>query len=325
MSFQFALFMLLAALIGGAADAEAQNFPTKAVRIISDSAPGSAIDTNLRIIADGLSARWGQQVVIENRPGAGGAISATVAAEAAPDGYTIYAPALSIFLTVPGKAPNLPVHLPRDFIPIGLTAEQPMSIGINPKLGINTVPELIAKAKEKPGSISFAVTGVGRLTHLTGELLQIRSNIKLQMVPYTGGSAQALADIVAGRVSLVIEGYAGLAGAYQSGQLKALAVASAKRLPHLDHLPTVAETLPGFVAVGWQCVVAPIGTPQAIVNQISDDLRAVLVKPEIKDKLAARGGFVHPATPAEAEGFVRSQQELWKPALEQVAVQLKKK
>ena len=231
MSIQLASFVLLAALIGGATQAQAQSYPTKPVRIISDSAPGSAIDTNLRIIAEGLSTQWGQQVVVENRPGAGGAISATVAAEAAPDGYTIYAPALSVFLTIPGKAPNLPVQLPRDFTAIGLTAEQPMSIGINPKLGINTLPELIAQAKKQPGSVSYAVTGVGRLTHLTGELLQIRSNIKLQMVPYTGGSAQALADIIAGRVSLVIEGYAGLAGAYQSGQLKALAVASAERLP----------------------------------------------------------------------------------------------
>jgi tripartite-type tricarboxylate transporter receptor subunit TctC len=325
MLIQLSSFVLLAALIGGTTQAQAQGYPMRPVRIISDSAPGSAIDTNLRTIADGLSERWGQQVVIENRPGAGGAISATVAAEAAPDGYTIYAPALSVFLTIPGKAPNLPLQLPRDFTAIGLTAEQPMSIGINPKLGINTLPELIAQAKKQPGSISFAVTGVGRLTHLTGELLQLRSNIKLQMVPYTGGSAQALTDIIAGRVALVIEGYAGLAGAYQTGQLKALAIASQKRLPDLANVPTVAETLPGFVAVGWQCVVAPVGTPQAIVRKISDDLRAVLVKPEIKEKLAARGGYVHPADPAEAEAFVRSQQELWQPALEQVALQFKQK
>ena len=255
---------------------------------------------------------------------AGGAISATAAAEAPPDGYTIYAPALSVFLTIPGKAPNLPLKLPRDFIAIGMAPVQPMSIGINPKLGINSLPELIAQAKEKPNSISYAVSGVGRLTHLTGELLQIRGNVKLQMVPYSGGSAQSLADVTAGRVSLVIEGYAGLAGAYQSGQLKALAVASEKRLPHLPDVPTVAETLPGFVAIGWECVVAPVGTPDAIVRKVSDDLRAVLTTPDVKDKLAARGAYVHPATPAEAQAFVESQQELWKPALEHVAVQFKK-
>jgi tripartite-type tricarboxylate transporter receptor subunit TctC len=305
--------------------AETVNYPTKSVKIISDSAPGSSVDTSLRIIAEGLSKRWGQQVVIENRPGAGGAISATAASEAPPDGYTIYAPALSVFLTIPGKAPNLPVRLPRDFVPVGLTVIQPISIGINPKLGMNTLPELIAEAKKRPGSISYAVSGVGRLTHLTGELLQIRANIKLQMVPYTGGSAQALTDIFAGRVAMVIEGYGGLAGAYQSGQLKALAIASEKRLPELPQLPTVAETLPAFVSAGWQCVVAPIGTPPAIVSKISEDLRAALLMPEVKDKLAARGGYVRAANPDEAEAFVSSQQKLWKPALEQVALEFKKK
>ena len=206
--------LLPAIVLAGAVRAQPGNYPDKPVRIISDAAPGGAIDTNLRIIAESLSKKWAQQVVIENRPGAGGAISATAAAEAPPDGYTIYAPALSVFLTIPGKAPNLPLKLPRDFTAIGITAVQPQSIGINPKLGINSLPELIAQAKKEPGSISYAVTGVGRLTHLTGELLQIRGNIKLQMVPYTGGSAQSLADVTAGRVSLVIEGYAGLAGAY---------------------------------------------------------------------------------------------------------------
>jgi tripartite-type tricarboxylate transporter receptor subunit TctC len=316
---------LLAIALAGGVRAQPASYPDKSVRIISDAAAGGAIDTNLRIIAESLSRKWAQQVVIENRPGAGGAISATAAAEAPPDGYTIYAPALSVFLTIPGKAPNLPLELPRDFTAIGITAVQPMSIGINPKLGIDSLPELIARAKRKPDSISYAVTGVGRLTHLTGELLQIRAGIKLQMVPYTGGSAQSLADVTAGRVSLVIEGYAGLAGAYESGQLKALAIASEKRLPQLPDLPIVAETLPGFVAAGWQCVVAPVGTPDAIVRKVSDDLRAVLTEPEIRDKLAARGAYVHPASPAEAQAFVRGQQELWQPALEHVAMQFKKK
>jgi len=316
---------LVAIAVATGVTAEPASYPEKSVRIISDSAPGSAVDTGLRLIAEGLSRKWGQQVVIENRPGAGGAISAAAAAEAPPDGYTIYAPALSIFLTIPGKAPNLPVQLPRDFVPIGLTAIQPISIGINPKLGINSLAELIAQAKKQPGHFSYAVSGVGRLTHLTGALLQIRSGIKLQMIPYTGGSAQALADILAGRVAVVIEGYAGLEGAYKSGDLKALAIASEQRLPDVPDLPTVAETLPGFVSAGWQCVVAPLRTPATIVKKISDDLRAVLAMPDIKDKLAARGAYVHSASPAQAEAFVRSQQELWKPALEQVALEFKNK
>jgi tripartite-type tricarboxylate transporter receptor subunit TctC len=230
---------------------------------------------------------------------------------------------LSVFLAVPGKAPNLPLYLPRDFVPIGLTAEQPMFVGVAPSLGVKTLPELIALAKSRPGAISYAVTGVGRLTHLTGELLQIRAGIKLQIIPYTGGSAQALGDIIGGRIPMIIEGYSGLAGAYQSGALKAIAVGSEQRLPGFPDVQTISETLPGVVATGWQAVVAPVGTPDAFVHKASDDLRAVLVRPEIKDKLAARGAYVHPASPAEAEAFVRSQQEMWKPALEQVAQQAK--
>jgi tripartite-type tricarboxylate transporter receptor subunit TctC len=300
-----------------------QAYPDKPVRLISDSAPGSAVDVGLRTIADGLSQHWRQQVVVENRPGAGGAISARVAAEAPPDGYTLYAPALSVFLTIPGKAPNLPLVLPRDFVPIGFTAEQPMSIGASPKLGVNTLPELIALAKNKPGEISYAVSGVGRLTHMTGELLQLRAGIKLQMIPYTGGSAHALADIVGGRIPVVIEGYSGLAGAYNSGQLKALAIATAERLAALPNVPTVAETLPGFVSAGWQVVVAPLGTPDAIIQKASADLRAVLVKPEVSDKVVARGGYVRPMTPTQAMAFVEAQQKMWAPALEQIAKQAK--
>ena len=167
--------------------------------------------------------------MVENRPGASGAISAPAAAEATPDGYTLYAPALSTFLTLPGRAPNLPLKLPRDFIPIGFTFDQPMSIGVSPTLGVNTLPELIALAKTKPGEITYSVAGVGRMTHLTGELLQIRGDIKLQVCPTPAARRRRSSDIVAGRISMIVEGYAGMAGIYQAGTLKALAVGSAQR------------------------------------------------------------------------------------------------
>jgi len=315
---------VLAALVAADARAQSDNYPNRPVRIISDSGPGSAIDTGLRIVADGLSQVWNQQVLVVNQPGAAGAISARAAADATPDGYTLFAPALSVFLTLPGKAPNLPVELPRDFVPIGFTAEQPMSIGVSATLGINTLPELIAMAKKRPGELSYAVTGVGRLTHLTGELLQIRADIKLQMVPYSGGgTSQALADIIAGRIPIVIEGYTGLSGAFQSGQLKPLAIASEQRLPEVPNVPTVIETIPGFIATGWQAVVAPKGTPDAIARKVSDDLRKVLTTPDIRDKLAARGSYAKPMSPKEITDFVQAQQTLWKPALERIAEQTK--
>jgi tripartite-type tricarboxylate transporter receptor subunit TctC len=320
-AFAWSAVLLLAA--NPAAHAQA-DYPNRPVRIISDSGPGSAVDTGLRIIADGLGQLWNQQVLVLNQPGAAGAISARVAAEAAADGYTLYAPALSVFLTLPGKAPNLPVELPRDFVPIGFTAEQPMSIGVSPSLGVNTLAELIALAKKKPGELSYAVTGVGRLTHLTGELLQIRADIKLLMVPYSGGgTSHALADIISGRIPIVIEGYTGLAGAFQSGQIKPLAVASAQRLPEVPNLPAVAETIPGFIATGWQAVVAPRGTPDAIVRKVSDDLRKVLSAQDTRDKLAARGSYARPMSPQEITDFVQAQQKLWKPALEHIAEQTK--
>jgi tripartite-type tricarboxylate transporter receptor subunit TctC len=313
-----AICLLVLASAAHDAHAQAENYPTRPVKLISDSSPGSAVDVGLRIIADGLSQHWGQQVLVVNQPGAGGAISARVAAEAAPDGYTLYAPALSVFLAVPGKAPNLPLELPRDFLPIGFTADQPMAIGVSPTLGVNTLPELIALARTRPDQISYAVTGIGRLTHLTGELLQLRTGIKLQMVPYSGGS-QAVADVISGRVPVIIEGYTGLAGAFESGTLKALAVAAAQRLPSAPNLPTVAETLPGFVASGWQAVVAPRGTPEAIIAKASQDLRTVLAAPELRNKLAGRGSYPRPMSAAEVTAFVREQQEMWKPALDRIA------
>ena len=297
------------------------DYPTAPVRIISDSSPGSTVDVVLRLIADGMSQHWGQQVLVINHAGAAGAIAARNAAQAAPDGYTLFAPSTSLFLAVPGKAPNLPLMVPRDFVAIGYTVDQPLAIGVWPKLDVETLPELISLAKQKPGQLSYAVTGVGRLTHMMGELLQIRTGIQLHMVPYSGGSTQAYTDVIAGRIPIVMEGYATMSGAVQSGAVTAIAIASPDRLPGID-VPTVGETLPGFVASGWQAVVAPLGTPQAIIDKAAAALRAALENREVRDKIAARGSYARVRTPTETVAFIRAQQEQWKPALERVAQQM---
>ena len=299
--------------------AQTDSYPSKPVKIVSDSAAGSTPDVVLRLIADRLSQMWGQSVIAVNHPGAGGSLAARVAADAAPDGYTLYMPVLAAFAALPGTAPNLPVELPRDFVAIGFAAENPMFIATTPALGVATLPELIAKAKAQPGQISCAVTGIGRLTHLTSELLQREAGIKLLTVPYTGGPAHAISDVVSGRVSFIIEGYSGIAGAIQSGAVKAIAVAAQKPLAEFSNLPTVAQTIPGFSATGWQVVVAPLGTPEPIVRKVSEDLRKVVSDPEFQQKIGTRGSYSRAMSPAEAISFVQAEQRKWRPVLGQIA------
>jgi tripartite-type tricarboxylate transporter receptor subunit TctC len=214
-----AFLSLLAALVGPAALAVAQDYPNRPVRFITDSAPGGAIDVPVRIIADGLSRIWGQQAVVVNQPGAGGAIAQRAAASATPDGYTFGVTSVSAFVAIPGTADNLPVQVPRDGMPVGYLGGAPMFITAAPWLNVQTLPDLLALAKQKPGELSYGVNGIGRLTHLTGELLQRRAGIKLLMVPYTGGTPAILNDIMGKRVGMVFEAYSGLGGAMIAGNV----------------------------------------------------------------------------------------------------------
>jgi len=317
-----ALGLLLLAT-AAASPAQADDYPNKPVRIISDSAPGSAVDVTFRIVMDRLGTELGQQIVPVDEPGASGAIAAHAASDAIPDGYTLFAPAISLFIALPGKAENLPLMLPRDFLPVASLIDQPMFICASATSGIKTLPDLIARAKEHPNQISFAATGIGRTTHLTGLLLQSRADIKMQVVPYTGGPAAALTDVVGGRVPLIIEGYSGLAGAIQAHSLTVLAVATAHRLPEFPDVPTVAETLPGFAAGGWQGIVAPLGTPAAAIQKVNAGLQKVLGEPAIADPLAQRGAFVSPMSPSEVNAFINAQQAQWRPVLEAFTASVK--
>jgi tripartite-type tricarboxylate transporter receptor subunit TctC len=314
-----ALLSLLPMMLGMAAiPAQAQDYPGRPVRIISDSAPGSAIDATGRIIADGLTRVWGQQAVLINQPGAGGAIAARAAAAAAPDGYTLAMLALSVFVAAPGAAANLPVQVPRDFAPIGYLGGSPMFITAARWLGVKTLPELIALARERPGELAYGTNGPGRLTHLTGELLQSRTGIRLLMVPYSGGTAQVLNDVMGGRIPLVFEAHSGVAGAIQAGTVLPLAVASAKRLANFPDLPTVAETVPGFEAGGWQVLVAPVGTPDAIVQKANADVIKALSDPETRHRLARLNRDERLLSSAETVEFVQSEQRKWAPIQRQI-------
>ena len=302
-----------------AAHAQSGNYPDKAVTVISDAPPGSTPDVDTRFVADGLTKAWGQQVVSVNHAGAYGSIAARAATDSAADGYSLFMPSLASFIAPQGVAPNVPLHLPRDFLPIGFTAENPMFIAVNPALGVSTLPQLIALAKKAPGTISIAVTGVGRLTHLTGLVLQERADIQLLPVPYNTGPAAAIADVASGRVSMIIEGYSGILGSVKSGQLKLIAVAARARLPQFPDLPTVAETIAGFAATGWQVLVAPIGTPAPIVAKVSADLAKVVDDPEFKNNLGNIGSYSHAMTPDQTLAFVDSEQKTWLPVVAKIS------
>jgi tripartite-type tricarboxylate transporter receptor subunit TctC len=300
--------------------ARAQDYPSHPVKLISDSAPGSAIDITMRIIADGLSHTLGQQAVLINQPGGGGSIAVHAAYAAAPDGYTLGMMALSDFITLPGTADNLPIKLPHDFVAVGSLGGAPMFITAAPWLQVKTLPELIAIAKKRPGELAYGTNGPGRLTHLTGELLQERAGIKLLMVPYSGGTPQVLNDMMGKRIALALDSYSGVAGAIEAGTAIPLAVAAPQRMALQPNLPTVAETLPGYESEGWQILVAPVGTPDAIVQKINAALVKAMNDPEVAKRLERIGRDHPPMSPAETLAFVQHEQVKWAPILAQIDI-----
>ncbi|HEX4408120.1 MAG TPA: tripartite tricarboxylate transporter substrate binding protein [Xanthobacteraceae bacterium] len=310
---------VLALPAASAVRAQTLNYPERPVTIIADAAPGSTPDIDARLCAEALTQMWGQQVIVVNHAGAFGSLATRAASEAPADGYTLFMPSLATFIAAPGIAQNLPLKLPHDFLPIGFTAENPMFIAASPALGVSTLPEFIALAKKDPGKITIAANGAGRLTHLTGLVLQDRTGISLVPVPYNGGIASAIADVASGRVSMIIEGYSGIFGAVKAGQVKLLAVASHDRLPIFPDLPIVSETIPDFFASGWQVLVAPVGTPKPIIDKIAADLAKVMDDPAFKEKLAKIGSYSHAMNPEQALAFVDQQQKTWLPVVEKLS------
>jgi tripartite-type tricarboxylate transporter receptor subunit TctC len=313
------------AMLAGAAGAlfaghgaRAQPFPTGPVKIVTSVGPGAAPDIISRLVADHLTRLWGQQAVVINQPGGAGAVAIKAVAPAAPDGHTLYMALATNFIALPELQQNFPVDVLRDFVPIGFVGMQPIMIGAPPSVGVNTLPELIALFKSKPGELNVAAGNRGSILHLTGEWLRSATGTKFTLLHYTGGG-RALPDLLGGRVQVTIDAIPSLRGVIDGGQVKPLAVTTRARLDNFPQVPTVAETLPGFEAMGWMALMASPGTPEGIAKKISDDLRTVLIKPEMKKRLDELGTYVRPTTPAELTAFIREQQQIWRPIIAETA------
>ena len=299
--------------------AQAETWPSRPVKVIMATAAGSAPDVIARIVTDRLAQIWGQQVLIINRPGAGGLIALQALAAGERDGHTLYLPSSSSLVVLPETNSKLPLDIQRDLVPVGLVGEQPFMIVAGNSLGVNTLPEFIALAKRKPGEVTYAANFRGSLPNMTGEWFGSRAGIEMTFVPYPG-APQGLQDVMGGRISAMVEGLAVFVGPMASDSVKPLAITSPKRLPNYPNLPAVAETVPGFDSRGWFAILALAGTPNDVVQKINADLRKVLDQPEVRERFETLATYIRPLSPAETGQFIRDEQAAWRPVVRQVGV-----
>ena len=315
--------ILVAASIGATPASAQDNFPTKPIKIVLPVPAGSALDIATRAIGDQLSSRWGQQVLIEARPGAGGLIAGQAVANAAPDGYTLVGGPASLFTILPAQKDKLPIDVNRDLTQIGMiVGSGVMFIAVSPKLGVATFPEFVALAKSKPGQIAVGTNGAGTLPHFAGLVLEKKGNVPITVVPYNqGGTMAAVADIMGGRVHGTIEGVFGLRGPLQSGDLKLIGQMAPQREPEFPNVPTVAETIPGLSAIGFMSLAAPARTPEHIIRRLSEGLSQALDSPSVKQRFADIGVPIRNMTPAQTKAFIENEQKIWWPLVKELTPQ----
>ena len=321
---RFLLAAIFVAVSIGATSASAQdNFPTKPIKIVLPVPAGSALDIATRAIGDQLSSRWGQQVLIEARPGAGGLIAGQAVANAAPDGYTLVGGPASLFTILPAQKERLPIDVNRDFTQIGMiVGSGVMFIAVSPKLGVATFPEFVALARSKPGQIAVGTNGAGTLPHFAGLVLEKKGNVPITVVPYNqGGTMAAVADIMGGRVHGTIEGVFGLRGPLQSGDLKLIGQMAPQREPEFPDVPAVAETIPGLSAVGFMSLAAPAKTPEHIIRRLSEGLSQALDSLSVKQRFAEIGVPIRNLTPAQTLAFIENEQRIWWPLVKEFTAQ----
>jgi tripartite-type tricarboxylate transporter receptor subunit TctC len=305
---KFSAVMFGAAMAAGAMNASAQTFPVKPVHITVPFTPGSATDISARAMQQKLSEFWGQPVIIENRPGAGGTIGSGQVARAAPDGYTLLVQA-SGYAAAPAIYAKLPYDPAKDFTDVTAVAGQATVLVVAPSSGFKTLGELLAAARAKPGTINFASAGSGSGTHLNGEKFKGMAGIDVVHIPYKG-TPEALTDTIAGRVTYYFSPIAAALPHIRDGKLVPLAVSTATRTSLLPDVPTVAEAgVPNFNFNLWTGMFAPAGTPPEIVEKIAKDIQRAWADPEVKARLAKIGLEPMPMTPAEFKAFVKAEMD----------------
>ncbi|MDR7378968.1 tripartite-type tricarboxylate transporter receptor subunit TctC [Rhodoferax ferrireducens] len=279
-------------------------FPSRPVTLVVPFAPGGGTDTGARLVAQKLSLKWGQPVVIDNKGGAAGMIGADLVAKAKPDGYTLLMGNIGTQAINPALYKKMPYDADHAFEPVSLVAELPLVMMVNPQVPAKTAKEFIAYAKTQPGRLSYSSSGAGGSMHLAAEMFKSGSSTFVLHVPYRGGGP-AMADLIAGHVQLAFATVLESSGHIKSGTVRALAVTGDKRVPALPDVPTLAEAaLPGFNSISWIGILAPAGTPKDTVDKISADVREVLAADETQRKLTDLGALPKGSTPAQFQQLI---------------------
>jgi tripartite-type tricarboxylate transporter receptor subunit TctC len=312
--------LALAAMLAVLPQADAQDYPSRPVKIIVPFPAGGTADVMPRVIGEWLSRKWGQPVVVENRTGAAGNIGAEAVAKAEPDGYTLLSAPPPPLVINQNLYPKLGFD-PSEFVPIVIMGRVPNALVVNPKLPLNSVTEVIAYARANPGKLTSATQGNGTTSHLTSELFQMMAEVKFQHVPYRG-SAPALTDLVAGSVDLMFDNLGVSLPLVKGGQLKLLGVATPKRMASLPDVPTIAETLPGFESAAWFAIVAPPKTPQAVVDKINADVNEALRQSDIVQRLTQLSAEPIGGTPQATAAYMREEIERWHKVIKAANVKL---
>jgi tripartite-type tricarboxylate transporter receptor subunit TctC len=313
---------LLATGTAARAQNAAETFPNRPVRFVVPFPPGQAADIFARLMADELSRRWPQRVVVENRAGGAGSVGMEAAARSEPDGHTLCIGTSGTLGINPSVQPRLPYDAERDFAPVTNIFTVPLVVVAHPSFEGKDLAGLIAAARARPGELPYASAGPATAQHMTGEMFAYRLGLKMSHVPYRG-SGPAMSDLVAGNVPVMFDSLASALPHVQAGRIRPLAVTSRARVPQLPEVPTVAEAaVPGFEAAGWSGIVAPAGTPPAILRRINADAVAVLRDPAVAARMMEMGGFPAPGTPAEFGAFIRAEIAKWREVAQAAQVRL---